>query len=90
MGFDFDSKRGLHEDEGAPTPAPASVPGGAYPQCGVYAPFQTKANTLGIGNPIPAGRPALTGSDYADSTQMGSGDRFATLALGKRKRKGGK
>ena len=46
---------------------------------GVYAPYQTLYNTMGIGNPVPAGRAALTGADYADGTQMGSGDKWNAL-----------
>lgn len=46
---------------------------------GVYAPYQTLYNTMGIGNPIPPGRAALTGADYADGTQMGSGDKWNAL-----------
>lgn len=46
---------------------------------GVYAPYQTLYNTMGIGNAVPAGRAALTGADFADGTQMGSGDKWPSL-----------
>lgn len=46
---------------------------------GVFAPYQTLYNTVGIGNPVPAGRPALTGADYADNANIGSGDKWPSL-----------
>lgn len=61
-----------------------NVMGGAAQQApgamgGAYQPYNTLYNTLGIGNAVPAGRPALTGADYADNSQLGSGDKFPTL-----------
>lgn len=52
--FNFDRKKRLHEEEGAPAAAPC-VPGGAYPTCPVSAPFQSLTNTVGIGNPVMGG-----------------------------------
>ncbi len=46
---------------------------------GVYAPYQTLYNTVGIGNAVPAGRPGLTGAEQADGTQAGSGDKWPSL-----------
>jgi hypothetical protein len=46
---------------------------------GAYSPYSTLYNTVGVGDPVPAGRPALTGGDYADHTNLGSGDKFAAL-----------
>ena len=63
----------------------ATVGGGAYQQPvngtfgGVYQPYSTLYNTLGVGNAVPAGKPALTGADYADNTTMGSGDKYPAL-----------
>ena len=64
--FNYDVKKNLREDEAAP----ALAPGGAYyaSGSGVSAPYQTPFNTVGIGNPVPAGTP--------NSNQAGSGDRF--------------
>lgn len=47
------------------------VPGGAYftGGGGAYGPFQTLTNTVGIGNPVPAG----------SDSQAGSGDRFDNM-----------
>lgn len=50
--FNFDKKKQLREEDGAPMPC---VPGGAYPSCPVTAPFQTLTNTIGIGNPVFGG-----------------------------------
>ena len=61
------------------------APGGAYYSANtgtvgnVVAPYQTVYNTVGIGNPVTAGKPALTGSDYTDNTQLGSGDKWPAL-----------
>lgn len=61
------------------------VAGGAYQHPvngqfgGVYQPYSTLYNTLGVGNVVPAGRPALTGADYADNTNLGSGDKLPML-----------
>lgn len=76
--FDFDRYRKKLNEDGEAAPVSSGTgccPGGAYPAStgpsgsvgGVYAPYQTLYNTVGIGNPIPAGRPG--GS-------VGSGDRF--------------
>ena len=46
---------------------------------GVYSPYATLYNTPGVGDPVPAGRPALTGADYADPTINGSGDKYPAL-----------
>lgn len=46
---------------------------------GTYAPYNNLYNTVGVGNAVPAGRPALTGADYADSRNLGSGDKFPAL-----------
>lgn len=46
---------------------------------GVYSPYNTLYNTLGVGNVVPAGRPALTGADYAQDAYNGSGDKFPAL-----------
>lgn len=76
----------LNEAFGVPAPGTGTnVPGGAYYSStpgttgGVYAPYQTLINTIGVGNAKPAGNPALTGADYADNTQLGSGDKWPAL-----------
>lgn len=46
---------------------------------GTYQPYNTLYNTNGVGNVVPAGRPALTGGDYADNTINGSGDKLPGL-----------
>lgn len=46
---------------------------------GAYSPYATLYNTVGVGDAVPAGRPALTGADYADHTINGSGDKYSTL-----------
>ena len=69
QNFDFDKKYSqiLKEEE-------TCVPGGAYfngPSSsigGVSAPYQTLTNTVGIGNPVPAGTP--------NTNNFGSGDKF--------------
>jgi hypothetical protein len=48
-------------------------------QGGTYTPYNNLYNTLGVGNPVPAGKPALTGADYADNTTLGSGDKYPAL-----------
>ena len=45
----------------------------------VYSPYNTLYNTLGIGNPVPAGKPAMTASDYATDAFNGSGDKYPAL-----------
>lgn len=55
-------------------------PSNAYSQFGgTYQPYNNLYNTLGVGDPVPAGKPALTGADYADNKQLGSGDKYPTL-----------
>lgn len=71
----------LNEADGA---AGMGWPGGAIQQNagamgGVYSPYNTLYNTLGIGNPVPAGKPALTAADYADGKSIGSGDKWPAL-----------
>jgi hypothetical protein len=55
-------------------------PGGAYftGGGGAYGPFQTLANTIGIGNPVPAGSDGLAGS----------GDKFDNIVTKPVKKKG--
>lgn len=55
-------------------------PGGAYftGGGGAYGPFQTLANTIGIGNPVPAGSDGLAGS----------GDKFDNVVVKPAKKKG--
>ena len=78
----------LNEADGwanGPQPAyPAtSYPGAAQARPGAmggaYLPYNTLYNTLGVGNVRAAGNPALTGADFADNTQLGSGDKFPSL-----------
>lgn len=49
------------------------------PMGGTYAPYSTLYNTPGVGDVRPAGRPALTGGDFADNTINGSGDKLPGL-----------
>ena len=46
---------------------------------GAGTPYNTGFNTLGIGDPVPAGEPALTGADFADKTKVGSGALWPTI-----------
>lgn len=46
---------------------------------GAYSPYSTLYNTIGVGDPVPANRPALTGGDYADGRINGSGDKYSAL-----------
>ena len=56
------------------------MPSNAYSQFGgTYQPYNNLYNTLGVGDPVPAGKPALTGADYADDKNLGSGDKYPTL-----------
>lgn len=48
-------------------------------QGGTYTPYNNLYNTVGVGNPVPAGKPALTGADYADNSTLGSGDKYPAL-----------
>lgn len=45
----------------------------------VYSPYNTLYNTLGIGNAVPAGKPAMTAGDYATDAFNGSGDKYPAL-----------
>ena len=81
----FGAPRALNEAEVPGAGTGTGVPGGAYFNStpgtvgGAYAPYQNVYNTVGIGNVVPAGQPALTGSDYADNSQMGSGDKLPAI-----------
>ncbi len=56
------------------------MPSNAYSQFGgTYQPYNNLYNTIGVGDPVPAGKPALTGADYADNKNLGSGDKYPTL-----------
>ena len=56
------------------------IPSNAYSQFGgTYQPYNNLYNTLGVGDPVPAGKPALTGADYADNKNLGTGDKYPTL-----------
>lgn len=56
------------------------MPSNAYAQFGgTYQPYNNLYNTVGVGDPTPAGKPALTGADYADNRNLGSGDKYPTL-----------
>lgn len=56
------------------------MPSNGYSQFGgTYQPYNNLYNTLGVGDPVPAGKPALTGADYADNRNLGSGDKYPTL-----------
>ena len=46
---------------------------------GTYQPYNTPYNTLGVGDVVPANKPALTGADYADPRINGSGDKLPAL-----------
>ena len=46
---------------------------------GTYQPYNTLYNTLGISDVKPAGKPAMTGADFADNTINGSGDKLPGL-----------
>ena len=46
---------------------------------GTYQPYNTLYNTMGVGSPTPAGKPAMTGADFADNTINGSGDKLPGL-----------
>ena len=46
---------------------------------GTYQPYNTLYNTLGTGDIRPAGKPAMTGADFADNTINGSGDKLPGL-----------
>jgi len=56
------------------------MPSNAYSSFGgTYQPYNNLYNTLGVGDPVPAGKPALTGADYADNRNLGSGDKYPSL-----------
>lgn len=42
-------------------------------------PYNTLYNTIGVGDVRPAGKPAMSGAEFADNTQLGSGDKFPSL-----------
>lgn len=46
---------------------------------GTYQPYNTLYNTMGVGSTVPAGKPAMTGADFADNTINGSGDKLPGL-----------
>lgn len=46
---------------------------------GTYMPYNNLYNTVGVGNAVPAGKPAMTGADFADNRALGSGDKFPAL-----------
>ena len=46
---------------------------------GTYQPYNTQYNTLGVGDVVPANKPALTGADFADPRINGSGDKLPAL-----------
>lgn len=68
-GFTMGAGVGFTADNAAPV--------GAFG--GVYSPYATLYNTPGVGDPVPAGKPALTGADFADPTINGSGDKYPAL-----------
>ncbi len=45
----------------------------------VYSPYNTLYNTLGVGNAVPAGKPAMTANDFATDAYNGSGDKYPAL-----------
>lgn len=56
------------------------MPSNSFSQMGgTYMPYNNLYNTLGVGNAVPAGKPAMTGADFADSRNLGSGDKFPAL-----------
>jgi hypothetical protein len=58
----------------------AQMPANAYAQFGgVYSPYNTLYNTLGVGDAVPAGKPAMTGADFANDRINGSGDKYPAL-----------
>jgi len=58
----------------------AQMPANAYAQFGgVYSPYNTLYNTLGVGDAVPAGKPAMTGMDFANDRINGSGDKYPAL-----------
>ena len=46
---------------------------------GVYAPYNTLYNTLGVGNAVPAPVAGMSGAAQANPTGMGSGDKWPAL-----------
>lgn len=46
---------------------------------GVYSPYSTLYNTLGVGNVVPAPTATMTGAEQADGRNLGSGDKFPSL-----------
>lgn len=43
---------------------------------GVSSPYSTPMNTIGVGDIVLAGTPAMTAGDFASDANLGSGDRF--------------
>lgn len=61
-----------------------NVMGGTYQGApgamgGVYSPYSTLYNTLGVGNVVPPQTAAMTGAEQADGRNLGSGDKFPSL-----------
>jgi hypothetical protein len=58
----------------------AQMPMNSYAQFGgVYSPYNTLYNTLGVGNAVAPSKAAMTGADFADDTVNGSGDKYPAL-----------
>ena len=74
MSFDFDHRIQLREEGETPSAVP-SVPGGAYPQCNISAPYQTPFNTIGIGNPVMGGSDRF-GRSYNFKTKKKKKEKF--------------
>lgn len=46
---------------------------------GTFQPYSNLYNTLGVGDAVPAGKPAMTSGDFASSVNNGSGDKYPAL-----------
>lgn len=46
---------------------------------GTFQPYNNLYNTLGVGDAVPAGKPAMTSGDFASSVNNGSGDKYPAL-----------
>lgn len=53
--------------------------GAAGAMGGVYSPYSTLYNTLGVGNVVPTPVATMTGAEQADGRNLGSGDKFPAL-----------
>lgn len=53
--------------------------GAAGAMGGVYSPYSTLYNTLGVGNVVPPQTATMTGAEQADGRNVGSGDKFPSL-----------